>query len=299
MPGLRARAEKYKRNKVRLQLLPMLRDFCGGSGGFHARITDLARQSALVREMVEMNALQWEKLHLDLERPLELPVAPLHAEGMAVLVQEELIHRFLVRMTGGGAHAYHQTKEILSRLAVNPVDGSHSDIWSLHLEGGVVVERIGDVLRGGALQAGGSPERARAVVHAAGVAISSPAAWRAAACRVRKGAPMAGMLLYNVHPGDEIILRARVDGDAMDSVGSRSRLMVKDALRHRRVPPHRRSEVAVVCLRCQHKEAREIVIGLYPGLLSARVKHDQTGGEVLPLQLTVEASGMSLLPVLR
>ncbi|CAN0241154.1 unnamed protein product, partial [Discosporangium mesarthrocarpum] len=47
---------KYRRNRVRLQLLPLLNELVGGESALQARFNEITRQSALAQEMVDAEA---------------------------------------------------------------------------------------------------------------------------------------------------------------------------------------------------------------------------------------------------
>ncbi|CAM9365782.1 unnamed protein product [Ectocarpus sp. 4 AP-2014] len=55
---------KYARNRVRLQLIPLLRELAGGAKALDTRVEELSRQSHFARQMVEREALHWEREHL-------------------------------------------------------------------------------------------------------------------------------------------------------------------------------------------------------------------------------------------
>ena len=48
-------------NLGRLDLIPLLQELAGGSKALESRLDELSRQSLLAREMVEQEALRWER----------------------------------------------------------------------------------------------------------------------------------------------------------------------------------------------------------------------------------------------
>lgn len=48
----------------RLQLVPLLQELAGGARALDTRLDELSRQSLFAREMVEREALRWERQHL-------------------------------------------------------------------------------------------------------------------------------------------------------------------------------------------------------------------------------------------
>ncbi|CAM9793055.1 unnamed protein product, partial [Ectocarpus fasciculatus] len=55
---------KYARNRVRLQLIPLLRELAGGAKALDTRVEELSRQSHFARQMLEREARRWEREHL-------------------------------------------------------------------------------------------------------------------------------------------------------------------------------------------------------------------------------------------
>lgn len=49
----------------RLQLIPLLQELAGGARALDTRFEELSRQSLFVREMLEREALAWERQHLE------------------------------------------------------------------------------------------------------------------------------------------------------------------------------------------------------------------------------------------
>lgn len=50
---------------LRLQLIPLLQELAGGARALDTRLEELSRQSLFAREMLEREALRWERQHLD------------------------------------------------------------------------------------------------------------------------------------------------------------------------------------------------------------------------------------------
>ncbi|CAN0250284.1 unnamed protein product [Scytosiphon promiscuus] len=59
---------KYARNRVRLQLVPLLQELAGGSKALEIRLEELSRQSLFAKEMLEREAVRWERQNLGLHR---------------------------------------------------------------------------------------------------------------------------------------------------------------------------------------------------------------------------------------
>ena len=112
---------KYMRNRVRNELLPLLRTL--SREGIESRIRDLDNQSRLLQKELESQYQIW----LEKIGPVsELPISVIESESE--FLQQEILVRFITRKTGT-ALSYRQLEKIwtLVRNSTNP--------WSYHLEG--------------------------------------------------------------------------------------------------------------------------------------------------------------------
>ena len=112
---------KYMRNRVRNELLPLLRTL--SREGIESRIRDLDSQSRLLKKELESQYQIW----LEKTGPVsELPISGIESESE--FLQQEILVRFITRKTGI-ALSYRQLEKIwtLVRNSTNP--------WSYHLEG--------------------------------------------------------------------------------------------------------------------------------------------------------------------
>ena len=112
---------KYMRNRVRNELLPLLRTL--SREGIESRIRDLDSQSRLLQKELESQYQIW----LEKIGPVsELPISVIESESE--FLQQEILARFITRKTGI-ALSYRQLEKIwtLVRNSTNP--------WSYHLEG--------------------------------------------------------------------------------------------------------------------------------------------------------------------
>ena len=112
---------KYMRNRVRNELLPLLRAL--SREGIESRIRDLDSQSRLLQKELESQYQNW----LEKIGPVsELPISVIESESE--FLQQEILVRFITRKTGI-ALSYRQLEKIwtLVRNSTNP--------WSYHLEG--------------------------------------------------------------------------------------------------------------------------------------------------------------------
>ena len=112
---------KYMRNRVRNELLPLLRTL--SREGIESRVRDLDSQSRLLQKELESQYQIW----LEKIGPVsELPISVIESESE--FLQQEILVRFITRKTGI-ALSYRQLEKIwtLVRNSTNP--------WSYHLEG--------------------------------------------------------------------------------------------------------------------------------------------------------------------
>ena len=112
---------KYMRNRVRNELLPLLRTL--SREGIDSRIRDLDSQSRLLQKELESQYQIW----LEKIGPVsELPISVIESESE--FLQQEILVRFITGKTGI-AMSYRQLEKILTlvRNSTNP--------WSYHLEG--------------------------------------------------------------------------------------------------------------------------------------------------------------------
>ena len=112
---------KYMRNRVRNELLPLLRTL--SREGIESRIRDLDSQSRLLQKELESQYQIWLKKTGPVS---ELPISVIESESE--FLQQEILVRFITRKTGI-ALSYRQLEKIwtLVRNSTNP--------WSYHLEG--------------------------------------------------------------------------------------------------------------------------------------------------------------------
>ena len=112
---------KYMRNRVRNELLPLLRTL--SREGIESRIRDLDSQSRLLQKELESQYQIWlEKTGLF----SELPISGIESESE--FLQQEILVRFITRKTGI-ALSYRQLEKIWTLVR------NSTNQWSYHLEG--------------------------------------------------------------------------------------------------------------------------------------------------------------------
>ena len=112
---------KYMRNRVRNELLPLLRTL--SREGIESRIRDLDSQSRLLQKELESQYQIW----LEKTGPVsELPISVIESESE--FLQQEILVRFITGKTGI-ALSYRQLEKIWTLVS------NSTNPWSYHLEG--------------------------------------------------------------------------------------------------------------------------------------------------------------------
>ncbi len=217
----------------------MLHCLSGGKNPFHLRLTNLARQASLAREMSVAEANAWEKHYLNAQRPWELPLAPLLTLNVHRLVHERILYRFIL-LNGdrerSGSLSYDKIWRLADRLENEGPIGVGTRSWTMQLGGGFTVVRRGCVLwsKRADNETSGFLSLVRNTFPT--VTVVAPKGWSIQAIREGEMSSVdeaeerednkGGMLLYNVSCDEEILLRRPKRGDkAHRSVGGEKRLI--------------------------------------------------------------------------
>ncbi len=114
----------YLRNRVRLELIPLLEELT--RQGLHSRINDLSEQSRLLREFLDSNYKNWQQNHKNPAADFQdvLPVKVL--EQANDLLQQEILHNFITARTGQ-ALSYRKLQNIFAQLRTG------NNLWEMHL----------------------------------------------------------------------------------------------------------------------------------------------------------------------
>mmetsp|Transcript_20812 Transcript_20812/g.70434 ORF Transcript_20812/g.70434 Transcript_20812/m.70434 type:complete len:517 (+) Transcript_20812:166-1716(+) len=232
----------YKRNRIRLQLLPLLEELAGG--GLLERLGAASEQSAQLREWLD----QAHAAHVAADPAWErsggraLSVAPLLAAQ--TMVQEELLHR-LAR--GASVGRLSLTQDALRRVRAQLVRSRQE--WVLELSGGWLLRRTGATVS----IAGAEAAVAELAVGEAGVRLRHPAelAVRAGVARGPRAELPPGALalrLGGLGGERELTLREWRRGDRFHPQGRRAPVSLSHFLRGLDVPLDERRRAPLLCL---------------------------------------------------
>jgi tRNA(Ile)-lysidine synthase len=254
------RDPRYKRNRVRHELLPLLDELA--EGGIAPRLEALSRQSRELETLLETFAPPQQNAPGTAPHWLSLPDLrrlPALAEGAA-------LHRFVQERLPGELDSG-QLERALALIR------SGSNRWELDLPGGRVLKGRGERLL---LEANAAP--AKPVLRRVG-------GWRIAAApglpvKVRGGscAEEGGVTVYNLPARASLELRPRHDGDRFHPPWKQRPVKVKDFLRDQHVPLWERDR-----LPCLVWEGR--VIAIYPRFVGRGHDRPEAGAETACLSL--------------
>ena len=237
---------KYKRNRVRLELLPLLDELAGSGGRLRARLAAAERQSAQLRAWLEAGAARLDEDPAWTGAPPALSVSRLLAAPPPV--QEELLHALVARGSGGACAAVRAAlprprptrcaeQRVAAprerRLGAPPRRRSHRPPRR-------------PPARSRATAAARRKRRARGSRSAA----SRSARRRRGRCR-RAGdeapPPAGAVVLHNVEAGAELELRPWRAGDRFHPSWKRAPIALKDFLRGQKLPLEERRALPLVC----------------------------------------------------
>jgi len=243
------KSRKYKRNQVRLDLVPMLQDLAGGASAFSARMNEVAEQSSMVQHHLEMEVTRWNKEYQSQCSENEFM---LHSDwwSLTELIQHELIHDFITKCTQTSM-PFKQLKKIVAQ-----VHNGESQ-WTLYIGQDWILTRIGDMLS--LEQKGSKMTLPQNIEEECGdLKITFPKEWVFTAERInhdskvvlcsKKDNSSFPVILYNVPYGANLSLRFRKDGDRFHPPWRQTPMKLKDYLRGQKIPLHKRDRMPLICV---------------------------------------------------
>ena len=263
---------RYKRNRVRHELLPLLNELAGGA--LERRLAALERQSGSLEQWLEETLAGQPCPQNDPARPPHwISTDALHA--LPPLAREAMLHRFVTERLPG-ALRHDQVERALALLI------SGKPEWRLALSGGRRLRRGGERLFLETAPSGDSPDPRTAdiaQVEVEGIRIRHPARWRV---RAALGAEGAGLALHNLPPCAVLEVRARIPGDRFHPPGSKRPRKLNEFLRAGGVPSWERDQVPLVTLAGR-------IIAVCPLAVAQGHHHPQSEGLPLWLEIGLES----------
>jgi tRNA(Ile)-lysidine synthase len=267
------RQGRYRRNRVRHELIPLLEELSGG--GLARRLEELSGQSRQLAAWLE-EALASRSLPGSApgELPYWLDAAALLA--LPPLPRASLLHRWVTeRMPGALAQAPLQQASSL-------LEGERGQ-WSLDLSQGRVLRREGERLLLEARNAPGPPH-GPCEVTLGPWRLRLPPGWRAELEPAREAvggqdadaSAVGTATLHGIPTGSLLEVRFRRAGDRFHPPWKAHPVKLKDFLRDQGVPRCQRAQVPLVLL-------EERIVAVYPRHVARG--HDRAAGGHPPLRL--------------
>ena len=249
---------KYKRNRVRLQLVPLLEDLSGGGGALVARVAAMEQQSAQLSEWLSVASASY----LEAEDTWRLPSRSLRLSRLAQqpsMLRDELIHKLVADASGPGAPSpsYASLRHVQSQL-----EGGGGSEWQLDVTRVCTLSRVGDLLSAHASASTASTAAASDTsttsdgrLQVGGATIDSPAGWRVAA-GLGKAADADSAVdsadsvrLFNLGDDAALELRTWREGDTFHPPWRGSPVSLTAFLRGQRLSLEERRGVPLLCVR--------------------------------------------------
>ena len=252
------RDPRYKRNRVRHELLPLMAELAGGD--IAGRLSALAEQAGALREL--LNSLPSPQQSAPGESP-----GWISADSLAQLPEmaaTTALHAFVTGRSPG------EVDFPTLRKAVQLLQSDKTE-WTLHLSKARTLK-----LRGGRLMLADRTAETVAensVWEGGGWRIEAPADMTPRVC----GSPCGGgdaMTLCNLPAGAALLVRRRLSGDRFHPPWKEKPVKVKDFLRDQHVPAWERDRLPCVVL-----DGR--VIAIYPNFVARGFDRPVEGGREL------------------
>jgi tRNA(Ile)-lysidine synthase len=256
---------KYRRNRVRNELLPLLDDLAGGA--IAARLERLEAQSRQLRDWLE--SLPPPRQSRTGEGPAWLDVRALLA--LPPLAREHALFAFVQRHRLGDLDAAHIAPAIALLAGPRPSGAA----WSLNLPGAVLKRRGNRLLLEDTVPVQGEAEH-----PVDDVTVVAPAGWRVSGAR-QAVAPANGIWIANLPFGARLLARLRRPGDRFQPAWKDHPVKVKDFLRDQGIPAWERERVPLVLLGGQ-------IAAIYPHYVARPFTAPGAAPSPQPLALRIE-----------
>lgn len=237
---------RYRRNRVRHELMPLLDELAGGA--IARRLESLELQSRQLAAWLE--SFPPPRQSAPGRAPAWIAVGGLRK--LPPMARAHALERF-IQQHAPGALASRDIDRALALLDTQ--EGPRRHQWSLHLPQGRRLER-----QGARLLLRTNPARLSAMHQLDDVRITAPPAWRISGGRVPM-AKGAGIVLTDIPAGAHLEVRTRRNGDRFHPPWRDHPVKVKDFLRDQGVPLWERDVLPLVVLNGR-------VIAIYPRFIA-------------------------------
>jgi len=279
---------KYKRNQVRLDILPQLRDLAGGSAAFRLRIEELAHQSQLLEEHLNIEVTRWNEQYRDSVPSQLLPLSNFNI--VSPLLQNEILYQFITRQTGSEL-SFQQLQRIYDMV------NSENNIWSIDLGSNWILQQKGEMLMlllAGDSHPGSLLDDSKPKTHCVGETTifsyvdqhwaleenssgwvkdpRSSAFYNSPSARNNKDFPkIHSVVCFNIQNQQKLEIRFRKAGDKFQAPWLPKDQKLKDFLRGQKVQLHERDLLPLLCL------GDEVIAVIPLGIVSSSYHKDMTG----------------------
>lgn len=131
-------SNKYKRNRVRNELIPLIKEMVGGGTALEKRFANLEEQSQKIHQDIASRTDEYlQKMDPSIS-DFPLPQAALN------LIEEEALHRWIISISNGELNLGYEKFSILCKQISTYPDRRQ---WNVEFGSGWSVERNGDVLQ--------------------------------------------------------------------------------------------------------------------------------------------------------
>ena len=260
----------YLRNRVRAELVPVLRELTDGS--LESRVEDIVQQSASLRRWLDAQPSSIVDAGAGVDDLAHGEVDVAAWSNLPELAQEDQLFEYVRRSTGV-AIRYHNLRKVCRQMRNDTPawDWRLSKEWNLVRVGSRAwTQRKRGVDKGEETPSAPSTSEVERVVVDGGVIVTYPKGWRVRCFRENSAAAAAaaaagdGVALANLPKGCELSLRTRRPGDRFRPNTRGESVKLKDWMRANDFPLHTRDRTPLVCSGGE-------VLAVYPRAVAAAV----------------------------
>ena len=261
--------KKYFRNRIRLELLPLLKELTHHS--ISTRCQNLSHQSSSLRDY--LTPICQQNYQACLLQPGKLSLTQL--QKLPLYLQNEVLYLFL-RENQIEFIKQSQLQTLFERIQ------QRQGKWEYHPGSACKVVKLGNFLYVESLK---KLSESWTQHWCEDICVWGPPTWKISGKRQTKGILQqsqkeAGILLYNLESGSQIYVRYREAGDRFQPHWKSKLVRLKDFLRDQHIPFPQRNEIPLIC---QGKK----VLAIYPHYVGKSWKYPQSQEQ--PFHITIAA----------